>query len=248
MLMIAFSCRDVSEYVEVFHFLKSCRFHYMFRFVVLLFVLFASPCLWAKEKNKEVDNTKVLSVARNPMAYSGFSGGMMINVGYGYSGEYKLYDTNGVELGKYSPVGVPVGMGGAFRVGFGKFLRIGIEGYVSTMSFGGNGSYARTGWGGVLADFKYDIEKWSLFVGFTVGGGNQRHLNIINDEHDEFQVVRSSFRKTPFGAIAPFLGAEYALTKRVHLIMKFDYMVNITNVRSDFVSGPRFFFGFMFCH
>lgn len=193
-------------------------------------------------------STDSVTTRRHPMAYSGFQGGMMVNVGYGFSGRYALYDADGQMLEQLSPAGVPVGMGGALRVNFGKHLRVGGAGYVSTMNYGGNGSYSRIGWGGVLADSKWDIDRWTLFVGGMFGGGTARHLNIINDEHDEFQVARSSFREYPFLAFDPFFGAEYAMTHKIHLVFQVDYIVNITARRDDFVQGPRFFLGFMFCH
>lgn len=203
----------------------------MFRLLILLYISLLSVTMLSAETAADTAEPK----PRHPMAYSGFSGGMMVNFGYGFSGRYQLFDADGTSLGEFSPVGVPVGMGGALRVNFGKHLRVGIEGYVSTMSHSGNGSYARMGWGGVLADSKWDVGRWTLFVGGLFGGGTARHLNIINDEHSDYQVVRSSFRKYPFLAFDPFAGVEYAITRKIHLVLKADYLVNVTVRRADFV-------------
>ena len=182
------------------------------------------------------------------MAYSGFSGGMMFNFGYGFSGKYQLFDDNGNSLGTFKRTGVREGMGGALKVGFGKHLRVGVEGFVSTMNHSGNGSYARLGGGGVLMDSKWDIDRWTLFVGGSFGGVTARHLDIVNDQHDEYQVTRSSFRKYSFLSLDPFLGFEFAMTRKVHLLFQMDYLFNLTTPRPDAVQGPRFFVGFMFCH
>jgi hypothetical protein len=47
-------------------------------------------------------------------------------------------------------------------------------------------------------------------------------------------------------AIVPFVGMEYSLTKRISVVAKIDYMLNVTNWADDYAAGPRFFVGFMF--
>ena len=44
-------------------------------------------------------------------------------------------------------------IGGVIRLHLGDHFRIGSEGYVSTLSQRGNGSYLKYGWGGLLADY-----------------------------------------------------------------------------------------------
>lgn len=216
----------------------------MYRYLSLLFpiLLYISPLAASPAADS------LHAATARPLAYSGFQGGMMFHLGYGFSGEYSLYDADGVSLGNFRHSGVPTGVGGALKVNFGRHLRIGGEGYVSTMKFGGNGSYARIGWGGLLADSKWDVGKWTFFVGGMIGGGSQKTLNIINDPHSEYQVSRSSYRRFSFFALSPFAGVEFALTQKIHLILKTDYLFNVTARRPDFISGPRLYFGIMFCH
>ncbi len=45
-----------------------------------------------------------------------------------------------------------------------------------------------------------------------------------------------------------FFDIEYALTDKVHLVSKADWLLDATSRQSDFVRGPRVYFGFMFCH
>lgn len=215
----------------------------------LLAYILLSATLLLSAKNTDAENGTVQGNSRHPLAFSGCSGGMMVNVGYGFSGTYRLYDSGGVPLGYFHHRGAPVGMGGAARIHFGKHLRLGGEGYVSTMRYAGHAGYAQIGWGGITLDSQWEIRRWTLFAGGMAGGGSHKNLDVINDEvDDEFQVSRSSYRYYPFMAVAPYLGAEFALSRKVHIVAKVDYVVNVTARRPDFVSGPRFFVGFMFYH
>ena len=67
----------------------------------------------------------------------GFDGGMMVHTGY-LSGNL---DAIG-----YKAQGAPMGIGGVIRLHLGDHFRIGSEGYVSTLSQRGNGSYLKCGW------------------------------------------------------------------------------------------------------
>ena len=48
-------------------------------------------------------------------------------------------------------------------------------------------------------------------------------------------------------AVAPFVGYEWAMTQKIHLVLKLDYLLNVTNPQPDFITGPRLYIGFMFC-
>lgn len=82
--------------------------------------------------------------------------------------------------------GATFGIGGAVWVHLWKHLRIGSEGFTSTMNASTtnyrstlqSGSYIRTGWGGVLADACWRLEKVWPYVGGTIGGGAMRSLYI----------------------------------------------------------------------
>ena len=131
-------------------------------------------------------------------------------------------------------------------------MRVGIEGYVSTLKYQPKGSSAKIGWGGLLLDSHWHIKKFTIFTGGVVGGGSYTHITMIdkgentsvNDYIVENQYV--SYRHYPFLAIVPFVGIEYSLTKRISVVAKIDYMINVTNWVDDYAAGPRFFVGFMF--
>ncbi|MCQ2136080.1 MAG: hypothetical protein MJY67_04105 [Bacteroidales bacterium] len=188
------------------------------------------------------------------MKYSGFAGGMMIHCGYAWGGSFDYLSADGAStIGSEHMRGVPYGIGGAMKVGLGKHLRVGAEGYVSTLHYGkrlNHRSYATTGWGGVLADCIWTKERWSWFIGATIGGGSVKNISMLENTPLDYKVENGSvsFRRYGFMAVSPYIGFEYALTPKVHLTSKVDCLVNVTGREKDFAIGPRVYFGFMFCH
>lgn len=184
------------------------------------------------------------------MAYSGFSGGMMLHTGYVQSREFTLNNPDGTTRETMQLKGAPFGLGGALRVHFGQHLRVGTEGYVSTLMYGKNKSYTSVGWGGLLVDCAWNLKSWTPFIGGTIGGGSVKNLTLLEPTAGDFTLENNSasYRKYGFMALSPFVGVEYAMTQKVHLILKLDYLLNLTNWQDDFTTGPRFYVGFMFCH
>lgn len=187
---------------------------------------------------------------KSPLAFSGYSGGMMVHSGYVSSSAVSFSNSDGTPASSVRMAGMPLGIGGALKIHFGKHLRIGTEGYSSNLRYGSNGSYAHTGWGGILVDGVIPIGRWSPFAGVTVGGGGVKNVTVLEKTTDDFILDdgTTSFRRYAFMAIAPFIGVEYALTQRVHLVLKADWLLDATSSQPDFVQGPRLYIGFMFCH
>ncbi len=181
---------------------------------------------------------------------------MMVHTGWLGGGQITL--TDGVNTFHSRLSGPPTGIGGQVRLHFGRHLRLGSEGYVSTLRYGSghgagrhgagrNQSHARTGWGGVLADVIWSHGRWSPYIGATIGGGAYRNLTLQNPTPlDNITEVNASYRKYGFMIAAPFAGVEYALTDKVRLNAKVDWLFNLTNRREDFATGPRLYFGFSF--
>lgn len=187
--------------------------------------------------------------AKGKMSYNGYAGGMMLHTGYVFGGESTPMH-NGTSIG--DPIGMsglPMGIGGAIRFCFGDYLRIGTEGYSTTLGYNHNASYSTIGWGGLLADCTFRVkEKHLLFVGVTVGGGSCKNLTLTDDTLVDWEVESyASFRKYGFMAVTPFLGYEYVVTPKIHLAFKVDYLLNVTNPQPDFCTGPRVYVGFFFC-
>lgn len=88
------------------------------RKILLLFLLLIAHSLWAR-----TDSAK---------AYQGFSGGMMVHIGYLFGQDATAqYDAQGMIC---STQGATFGLGGTVRVHLFKHLRIGSEDFVSTMN------------------------------------------------------------------------------------------------------------------
>jgi hypothetical protein len=89
--------------------------------------------------------------------FQGCSGGMMGHVGYLFGQPTGATLPTGEQIGMQ---GMTYGLGGSMRVNLMKHLRIGCEGFSSTVKSGvtdqrdflQKGSYIRTGWGGFIAD------------------------------------------------------------------------------------------------
>ena len=189
-------------------------------------------CIFANAQEKK---------EKGKMAYSGFSGGMLLHLGYVQSKNFTFSNGQTMQL-----KGLVFGLGGQARVHFGKYFRIGGEGYFSEHKYK-NGSYARIGWGGVLADCAFQIGKFAPFVGGTFGGGSQQNLTNFSEPKNDYILDETSYRKYGFMCVVPFVGVEYGLSKRIHLVFKADYMFNVSNRQADFITGPRFYLGFTFC-
>lgn len=187
---------------------------------------------------------------KSPMAFSGYSGGMMVHTGYVASSEVNFVNAAGSSVASMRIKGMPIGIGGALRFHFGKYLRVGTEGYSSNLKYGKNGSYEHVGWGGVLVDGVLPVGRWLPFAGLTVGGGGVKNVTVLEDTSGDFVLDdgTTSYRRYAFMALDPFVGVEYALTERVHLVLKADCLLNVSSPSADFVIGPRIYFGFMFCH
>ena len=188
--------------------------------------------------------------SRGRMSFSGYSGGMMIHTGYVQGSPFSLTMPDGHNTVEMKMKGVPYGIGGTVKLQFGKHLRAGFEGYVTTLNYGGNGCHESIGWGGLLADCVWMFGKWTIFAGGTVGGGSVKNLTLLEKPDSDFLVenATTSYRKYGFVALTPFVGVEYAVLERIHLVLKTDGLFNVSNFQPDFVTGPRIYFGVMFCH
>ena len=218
---------------------------------IILCVMMAClfPCDLLSAGRKE--NTNPDDRAKGPawIKYRGFIGGMMIHTGYVGSKDLNITTLSGTGLGQ-KVNGAPFGLGGSIKFLFGKHLRVGAEGYVSTLTYGKYESHAETGWGGILADCVWNCgKKCRIFAGGTIGGGNQTNTTILSPVRDDYIAEECiSYRKYAFFAIAPFIGLEYSLTPKVNVVLKIDRLINAGRSRGDFVSGPRLYLGILFGH
>lgn len=180
--------------------------------------------------------------------FQGFSGGCMLHAGYLFGHQ---------DDAPVSPAGMTIGIGGAVRVNLWKHLRVGGEGYISTLhstvsnchSDLSRGSYIRSGWGGFLADVCWRKDKVWPFVGATLGGGATRSLFIMSGSQRDWQPEKESYlHKQSFFVCDPFVGIDWCMTPSVHLSCRLDWLLAIHRNELVMPTGPRLYIGFMFCH
>ena len=171
--------------------------------------------------------------------FRGYEGGMMLHSGY-IEGDITPL--------AYHAKGITKGIGGAIRFKLGNHLRVGTEGYTSSMKLLRNGSYVKTSWGGLLADFTCTWGRFAPYLGITVGGGTTTDLIMFaGDNSDWGHEEEAYYHKSPFIAIAPFMGCDYIVNDKIRLTFKVDYVNGIGN-ELYLPMGPRAYIGFMFCH
>ena len=211
------------------------------QYIIVLACLLAAQTLYADDSQSKV--------------YQGFSGGMMGHAGYlfGENADAPTTD-NGLIC---SPQGGTFGLGGALRVHLWKHLRVGGEGFVSTMNSGTTnmkhvlqkGSYIRTGWGGVLMDACWRKEKVWPYIGGSVGGGAMRSLYVLDGNQDDWIAENKAYlHKQSFFYVNPYVGMDWCMTQKVHMTFRVDWMVALHAGEVVLPTGPRLLVGFMFCH
>ena len=140
---------------------------------------------------------------------------------------------------------------------------------MSTMPLMRTGSNVRTGWGGALCDFYTDWGKVRPMIGMTVGGGTMKRLFVPVDTVGYVPVqtasgdttnYNSSYVKTPFFFMDPYVGLEINLNSHMAIMIRLDYMLPFGRTNSGLTklgqdvkwsnfmtpSGPRLYVGVMF--
>ena len=204
------------------------------------------------QKDAASDST-IVAKDKTPI-FQGYSGGMMLHAGYLFGKNPSAVLPSGESI---SPQGMTMGIGGSLRINLWKHLRVGCEGYVSTMKAGAtdmknilqSGSYIRSGSGGLIADACWRMEKVWPYIGAAVGGGAMRTLSVVEGTEEDWQPEQyAMLTKQGFGYVNPYMGMDWCMTKRVHLTLRMDWMLAFADKQLIFPTGPRLFFGFMFCH
>ena len=218
---------------------------------LLLILLVVAAATYAQTS---LPNDSITIVTEKTPVFQGYSGGMMLHAGYLFGKNPSAILPSGESI---SPQGMTMGIGGSLRINLWKHLRIGCEGYVSTMNSGAtdmrnvlqSGSYLRVGSGGLLADACWRMEKIWPYIGAAVGAGAMRTLSVVNGTEDDWQPEDfAMLTKQSFGYVDPYIGMDWCMTKRVHLTLRMDWMLAFADNQLILPTGPRFFFGFMFCH
>lgn len=171
----------------------------------------------------------------------GYDGGMMLHTGY----------LNGIVLPfeNHRAEGVPMGIGGALRVHMGDYLRVGFEGYTSSLPQLDNGSYVKCFWTGLLADCRWVRGRWMPYWGATVGGGKLTSFFMADGKSDDWEKEDEAiFNKQSFFAVDPFIGCDYIVSDSFHLTLKVDWLCGFGGDDFYMPAGPRLYLGFIFFH
>ena len=244
----------------------------------ILTMMLLPLCLTAQEEGLEELQQQV-SYARESVrkaatnhVFSGFSGGMMLHIGYMFSDDpRKIFSNAGLGSPDYiknlPKDGVGLGLGGTLRVHLINHLHVGAEGGMTIMPLGGTGN-VRMGYGGAMCDFYTQWGKVRPLAGLSVGGGAMKRLFIPQYEPIAYAeegatdstYYNASYVKTPFFYLDPYVGLEIDIATNMALLIRIDYMLpfgrtgsNLTDLKegvkwSNFMtpSGPRLYVGIMF--
>lgn len=183
------------------------------------------------------------SKPQGALSYRGFSGGMMLHSGWVSRGDMVVGSST------QSLSGATLGIGGAVRFRFGDHLRIGTEGYTSSLGYGKWGSSLSIGWGGLLVDWCWKVRRFAPYIGATIGGGRVTNLTLTsNPTLDTLPEEQLSYRTYGVGVVVPFVGIEYPLSEHMSLVAKGDWLISLSHQEFDFPSGVRCYVGVMFTH
>lgn len=167
-----------------------------------------------------------------------FDGGMMVHTGY-LQGHFNALN--------YDAKGMTFGLGGVIRFHLGNHIRLGSEGYVSTLRQMKNGSYIRTSWGGLLVDAYWKFGRWQPYAGLTIGGGRGSTLLLFDGSSEDWAPENNAvMHNETFFCLNPNIGVEFALTPSIHLSFKTDWLIPLPTRETP--SGARFYFGVVFAH
>ncbi len=236
--------------------------------IVRILFLLLPLCVTAQEQ-QSIQTETAPPKAQKQKILTGFSGGMMLHLGYAFSQSPDALFRNASlrdyeQLSSLPRSGVTMGIGGALRVHLLNHIHLGSEGFMSSMPLMKTGSHVRMGYGGVLCDYYWTWGKVSPLLGMTVGGGSMSRLYVPYDKEEiestETETTyNASYTKTPFFMLDPYIGLEIELTRRAALLLRVDWVLpfggngsqlskNVSWSHYISPSGPRLYVGFMFGH
>lgn len=242
----------------------------------LIALLLLPLCLKAQEEElgalpESLGSARELVRKSGAGVYTGFSGGMMLHIGYMFSDDpRKIFSNAGLgneEYVKNLPKdGCALGLGGTLRVHLLNHIHVGAEGGMSIIPFRGHGNI-RIGYGGALCDVYTQWGKTRPLLGLSLGGGVMKRLYLpaepythITEDPIDTIVYNASYAQTPFFYLDPYIGIEIDLNSNMALLIRADYMLpfgrsgsSLTEIKnsvnwSNFMTptGPRLYVGIMF--
>ncbi|MBN1951409.1 MAG: hypothetical protein JW801_09400 [Bacteroidales bacterium] len=166
-----------------------------------------------------------------------FKGGMMLHSGYLSAGR-----------SEQAISGSCFGIGGKLSFTAGKYLRLGTEGYASTLGYSGQEGYYKLGWGGLLVDFPIlSGKRLSPVVSLTLGGGHVKDVYFLESVPGAPATHEVVYRSFATMLAVPSVSLEYSLKTKLTLVLKVDYAIPLfSDYTDDFAWGPRVYLGVLF--
>lgn len=258
----------------------------MNRIVLATFAILCAASLWAKQPIQAYDpygeetvstpemvvapqeTNAVFSKEKKSSVLSGFSFGLMGNLGYGFSSTPEQAFQNGslTELTDYNRINksnITLGAGVMGRLHLVNHIHLGAEGYVSMLPLMKTGSSVRHAYAGALIDGYLSLGSIVLELGTGIGGGKVKRMFV--PEHSEMtgvtaedgMVYNASYTTTPYFYIDPYIGLEVHFAGITGLLIKIDYVLPFGKTDNGYLgdmkdwssfikpSGPRLHIGLL---
>ena len=235
-------------------------------FLPLLALLLLAGPIWAAKDSTEVSDSRQKE-KKDVKVVTGFSGGMLLHVGYAFSESPDALFRNASLTGlpNFTDLprdGVTLGLGGMLRMHLIDHIHLGVEGAVSTMPLMKSGSNIRTAWAQAICDFYFSLGLVRPLVGLGIGGGKTKRLYVPSSAEQvsgsNSLVFNASYTTTPFFMLDPYVGLEIKTGSMSALLIRVDYVLPFGKSGSimetpkvswsNFISpsGPRLYVGFLF--
>lgn len=199
--------------------------------------------------------------------FTGFSFGLLGNLGYGFSKTPEELYNNGTltNISDYATLpksNITLGAGVLARIHLLNHIHVGAEGYLSSMPLMKSGSSVRHSYGGALIDGYLTIANVVLELGTGLGGGKVKRMFVPEEVEttpvDGELIYNASYTTTPYFYLDPYLGVEVKFGT-VALMVKLDYQLPFGKSEKNYIgsidlknwssfitpSGPRLHVGVM---
>lgn len=190
-------------------------------------------------KAKKDDSSKVLT---------GFSFGLLGNIGYGFSQTPKQLYNNGtiretISGKALSKSNITLGGGLMGRLHLFNHMHLGAEGYLSLMPMMSSGSSVRHGYAGALIDGYFTMGPIVLELGTGLGGGKVKRLFVpeqgeqVSSSSTEI-TYNASYTTTPYFYLDPYIGVEIHFGGITGMLIKFDYVLPFGKGENGGIHSP----------
>ncbi|MDL2262904.1 hypothetical protein LJC11_05325, partial [Bacteroidales bacterium OttesenSCG-928-I21] len=84
------------------------------------------------------------------------------------------------------------------------------------------------------------------FAGATLGGGHHKHILNTGIQKPDNNEDIYFLRQTNVIVGVPFVGIEFPVSQRIHIVTKIDMITYLSQWKNTFAKGVRLYVGFLF--